>query len=756
MAIISTLLSKLTLAYIAEVVTISAVKQSTTAAIKSAPKIFSYLKGIISDIEIPVDNHLEKAIKKSQWLALRLIVERMYNKGELKDSYPNIHQTVNRIVDLIEKDKYILGNKTSNSNEIELLIIDNSDEKTIINLKSKISELFLEELDISTGNVKELADYILLKKYIEKGWEEENLNWFNLVVAFFKNSLLGDNNPAKDAFQNQTLSQIKLQLDDFYNYADQCIKNISKELFSQFQIGLNEYKKDLTEIKHEIYYLNSKSLNLNVFDKYNELTIKKEETKIRIHAIQIKINETYELLKQTSNLQIKERFQKDIEELGMKLSSNNNELEETEKDLTIFISDIYRVSKAIVLLSNDRLEIAKTALENGHLEILENIIMEEDIDKQYSRIIEQENNLKENKEIIANEYLTNGFIILALKKGENWLNEAIRNFEKASNISSNPNLQFDIANFYKDYHLPFEAITIYKKSIQLNPEALIKSQIWNNLGIIYRSMDDLKNCEDSYRNSIEIKRLLAEENPKENLIYLVYSLTNFGVFYAQYDMLTESKSNYFEALELLERLDKEFKLDVLKEYAGVMNNLAQISERESLFELSKIGFEEAIRLKRICLDRDNSSSFKVSLADSIMNLGNVHLKSFRFDLAQSFYNEGFEIIKQVSLVEPYKFDSNLANSLNTIANFHLMTNNFKRAFSLLNKALQIFQRNNINSKFDIQIAQIYTNMASTLKHLDKAHYKEYILKSNEIISKMNNSSIFVKELKSANETILID
>lgn len=119
---------------------------------------------------------------------------------------------------------------------------------------------------------------------------------------------------------------------------------------------------------------------------------------------------------------------------------------------------------------------------------------------------------------------------MALKKDENWLTEATRNFVKASNISLSPNTLFEIANFYKDYNLPVDAINFYKKSIQLNPNLLIKSQIFNNLGIIYRSLDEFKNAENSYYSSIEIKKLLAEENPKDNLIYLVNSLINFGVF----------------------------------------------------------------------------------------------------------------------------------------------------------------------------------------------------------------------------------
>lgn len=76
MVLVSALLSKLTLEYIAEVVATSSIKYGTTSAIKNIPKIKDRLENIFGDTKIPLDNHLEKAIKIAQWLGLKVIVEK--------------------------------------------------------------------------------------------------------------------------------------------------------------------------------------------------------------------------------------------------------------------------------------------------------------------------------------------------------------------------------------------------------------------------------------------------------------------------------------------------------------------------------------------------------------------------------------------------------------------------------------------------------------------------------------------------------
>ena len=325
MPVISYLLSKLTFAYIAEMVAIHGIKHVAVSTLKNIPTLPQRIKSFLSGhVEVPINNHLQSAIVKAQWLSAQVFIKEMHKVDKLKNSYLNVNHSVNEIIISIEKETYLFNDQLIDDFEIETLLSSNDSNNYLNDLKEKISELFLIELDKCTGDIKKMADYQLLKKYIKNGWTEKKLDWFELMVVFFNQLLSGDNNIARDTFQNQVLSKICIKFNDFETYilashkiGFEIIKKIQGE-FVEIKSGISQINSELirnSKILEEIHGHISNPIDLDLFSKFEAFNKKIEKLKIEIKKIYTKIIKTKGFLKTELEEKILIRFKKDLDSI---------------------------------------------------------------------------------------------------------------------------------------------------------------------------------------------------------------------------------------------------------------------------------------------------------------------------------------------------------------------------------------------------------------------------------------------------------
>ena len=510
-----------------------------------------------------------------------------------------------------------------------------------------------------------------------------------------------------------------------------------------------------SKILEEIHGHISNPIDLDLFSKFEAFNKKIEKLKIEIKKIYTKIIKTKGFLKTELEEKILIRFKKDLDSIEDLYYEKNQELDTCENDKKEFVTTIQNLWIIVNSDKGNRLNLAKEALMNGDLNGAERILNQEDIEIEYSKIIKIEDTINEEKERIAKEFLARANIVLTLKKEINWLEESIENLEKASKISVDSTTLFDVANLFMNLNFSTNAIICFNQSVKLDASNFIKGQIFNNLGIIYKSLGDFKNGESSHLNSIKIKKLLSEENPEKYLIYLANSYINLGVFYFHFSKEEEAKINYLLAMKELEELRLKYNAVYLPFFGQLFNNMGRLFHQVGKLTDAKSAYLESIRVLRAIPKEEIDNITNVQISNALVNLGNLHLNEKSFLIAYSHFSEAYSILESVFKDEPIRYSSNIGVCLIGLGNACFLNLEFDKAEDSLNEALGIFSRINRSNKFDLQIATIYSNLGSLYKSTNRNGYTEFILKSNQILNKLSDKIFEVKNLKVHNEKLLL-
>jgi tetratricopeptide (TPR) repeat protein len=599
MPVLTTITTALTLANLVECIINGSFENAPAAALKGIPILAERLKKQFGDAKPEVNGHLQKAILSAHWMATIVFVKQMHKKGLLKDSYNNVNQTIKKELKEIKNENYHSEENSPDVYNVTSLIKLPKEENVIEKLEADLLDFHLKLLDKKTGDVKKQEDYKKLKDFIQNGWKDENLNWFQLMTAFLNQLLKGDNNKAKDAFQNQTLAEITLKLNDFETYAENCIQGIGEDRFRGFEDYL---KEEISRIKVSLNQLHDK------FDKFSSET--KEEIKKLTDAISANVPKEFygrtDLLKLIGELdEIQLLFQKEqIKRKGflnlLKLGADEDFLNEqlNEVDIEVLKVDGLKRNKLdeikdfINYTTKNYLDFISNEIKNdeeliridelyksGKFEDAENVIDS----KRHQDSVRRRLELKE-VEIVRDKILSDKSTFLAndtlAKKETHW-------FEKANKYFSETVALFPSYDTYSRYalflqnHRQFEKAAIeYKKALRHTSNNVQIALTLNRLGNTQCENHELEKAGLSFGKALEIVRDLTKGSPSIYKHDLTMTLNNLGNLHRQKNEFESAECSYKESIQISRDLAKETPSIHLPDLAMTLNNLGDLFRKK--------------------------------------------------------------------------------------------------------------------------------------------------------------------------------
>lgn len=713
MTISATILTAITLSNLTECV----INRTFENLPSHIPKLADRLKKQFSDGKPEVNAHLQKAVLSAHWLATNIFVEQMHKKGLLKDSYNNVNQSIKEELKELKNENYQPVEADHDAYDVANLI-KLPEEEVGVKLESDILEFHLKLLDLKTGNVKNLTDYIKLKELIENGWAEENLNWFQLMTAFLNQLLKGDNNKAKDFFQNQTLAEIKLQLGDFENYVKDCKSGIGEERFSKFETALKQeitalnsklceihedvistkrtgeetftkvekIEADVIEIKNSLG--DSRQLNLNVFQQYKSLSSEIDALKIEIEELEKEKAETIEFIETEVNEKKKIRFEKDLANLNKQQLKEVLEREQKERELNEFAVNIEKTWLSVYAENSPRLSEARLALENGDFVKANKILGNDILQHEFEQIWKLDSLLLDKKESLAQEFMVKANLILTQKVDKDWFSIVDKCYTQAITLSESYNIIFTYAYFLQEHSKFTRAEGQYEKALLYASNDYERANTISNLAVLQSYKNELTKAEKSYQEVLKIYRGLAKVAPLVFLSDVADSLNNLGNLRGAMGELVIGEQNYQEALVIYRKLSQVRPRVYLHNVATTLNNLAVLQGNMNEFVLQEKSCKEGLKIRRE-LALVNPQGYMSDLADSLINFGNVKKEKREFEKAEPKYQEALEIYRKLAKVNPLSYLYYVALTLNNLGNLQNDLGELENAEHCYQEALEI-------------------------------------------------------------------
>jgi len=133
-------------------------------------------------------------------------------------------------------------------------------------------------------------------------------------------------------------------------------------------------------------------------------------------------------------------------------------------------------------------------------------------------------------------------------------------YDRATQISPDPQILYEYALFLQNHRRSYDAIDLYEELLEdiKHPESLtdqaLLATVWNNLGNLYYRIRDFKKAQAFYIKSRALKESLASKAPAAYEPSLTLTLKNFTLFYADTRQKEKAASLYRAYRKLSEDL----------------------------------------------------------------------------------------------------------------------------------------------------------------------------------------------------------
>ncbi len=192
--------------------------------VEKIPSLSKRLLAQFKDTEKPVNHHLQKAILSGHWLATKVFAEQL-KKTNNSPVFARIITIADEQINLLKREDYQLKTVSPDAYETDSLIFKSDEHQVAGLLREKVIDYHLLILfDLLRVYKEDNPEWVIFKNTLVSGFTTENLDWFELACSFLNELLKGDNNKAKDAFQNQELAKIAFGVDGLKQELMQALK----------------------------------------------------------------------------------------------------------------------------------------------------------------------------------------------------------------------------------------------------------------------------------------------------------------------------------------------------------------------------------------------------------------------------------------------------------------------------------------------------------------------------------------------------
>ena len=143
---------------------------------------------------------------------------------------------------------------------------------------------------------------------------------------------------------------------------------------------------------------------------------------------------------------------------------------------------------------------------------------------------------------------------------------------------------------------------------------------------LHYSKNDYESAEAEYREALEIRRNLAQENPRTFLPDVSMTLNNLAILHSDKNDYESAEAEYREALEIYRNLAQDNPRTFLPYVATTLNNLANLHYSKNDYESAEAEYREALEIRRN-LAQDNPRTFLPYVATTLVNLSIFYLQA---------------------------------------------------------------------------------------------------------------------------------
>jgi tetratricopeptide (TPR) repeat protein len=270
------------------------------------------------------------------------------------------------------------------------------------------------------------------------------------------------------------------------------------------------------------------------------------------------------------------------------------------------------------------------------------------------------------------------------------------------------------------------------------------SDIFNNLGVLYRELMDFNKSEKAYDTALSIlsdddfatrdvrtlKRIavistnqavlftrtrnlnLGELHSQKALeilnkistfnfvnqdsTLLAQILLNTGAVYATAGKLDYAKAKFEESLKILKSFGRRTEEKTQSLYASCTTNLGTLYQDLKKLDSSEFFLKLALVEKRT-LSARNFAKYGADLANALNGMGNLFETTTKLDSAEFMFVEAMALLKRLCKDSPEVFDEDIAMVANNLGNLYLRKQMFLSSYIYLNESNKIYLK--LNSAF---------------------------------------------------------
>jgi len=327
------------------------------------------------------------------------------------------------------------------------------------------------------------------------------------------------------------------------------------------------------------------------------------------------------------------RLNEDEIEERIRISRNISILElqisEYEKQVLILAEEINRKNN----FKSYRLDKAKELIEKGKIGEAREFYR-----SKVNEIQEDENKISDKKRELAEEYLMLGMLTQMDYYNPNLFEESFKYFEKSLEIHENQANLISFAGFLQKYNRFLDSKDYYERVLEKFENDLDlpeQAGVQNNLGIIYASIYEFDKAEYHLNQALEIKRILAEENPPIYSKDFASTLHNLAHLHSLKGEVNKAESEYDEVLKIRQELFKKgddyqkfHVADVLMALGILNSDIAQQQNDNEKFVKATNYLLQALKIYEELTKGKKFVALHVAMC--LSNLGLIYFR--RFDL----------------------------------------------------------------------------------------------------------------------------
>jgi len=206
----------------------------------------------------------------------------------------------------------------------------------------------------------------------------------------------------------------------------------------------------------------------------------------------------------------------------------------------------------------------------------------------------------------------------------------------------------------------------------------------------YHALGLVEEAVGHYRELVEVRRTLAEQEPEKHLPNLAGDLNNLGVYLFDLGRPEEALQATKEAAEIYRKLAAKNPNSYLPYLAASLNNLggdlSALNRHEEALKITK----EAVEIRRE-LAENNPETYLPDLAVSLSNLGNRFTDLGRHGEAFRAAEETIKICRQMVAKNPEIYLPDLARSLTNLGVALYGLSHHKEALKATEDAVEIYR-----------------------------------------------------------------